>query len=762
MVLTGSLMLSFNQVRKGDLILIVVQIALPLIGLLIRRYLEIISKGLILISIPLAFITIKSVLNDTSNSLSNQSLFIFGNNLGLIEIILVSNIQSILFKSALASCLLVIKLVIAGEGYFREINNLIVVLAIMIFLFSSFIYQEILSRKKFKLNYESQEKLKKFQSLLSKDFPVGVLIMTADFCSVLYSNMFFKNHFMYEEDQVQNSKIIDSIFKDFELEIDSSSFQIDQPDCQYISLSTFVRYLSKNQIQLPEHDFLTLPAIYRNTSNTMAFHYEIKIRKITWDQISSYTLIFNDVSERQMVTALKLADQHKDRIIATISHELRTPINGTVGLLEMISARVTDEVSRTYLTYCKNCSKLLLYLVNSILDLCQLKDGFLTAMKTSFSLEELLDEIKSLYLYQCQAKGIELAIEIKESLPREIYTDRHRLTEVLINLIGNAIKFTFHGSVILRLALDEDVNKLKFSVVDTGIGIREEDKSKLFKRFGKIQQTDTSINAQGVGLGLTIVQELLSVLNDGDRYEKVVFSSVQGVGSTFSFRILFQEEQMKSQLSISKDSAQNSLHQRTSMFLNEFDRRDENIQERLKKYELPFLFIKKDTIAHTIIDLDAPINQMTINMNESRNANSGDGNDETSTQLRDILIVDDNPFNILAASFIFEKLGCKIDKAFNGQECVDILELHHKQGKYYDLILMDIQMPVLDGPEATKIISNKIALGELRNMPIIALTARQVTNEDRSYYKSCGMVEVLEKPLNEAKILKSIKIHINN
>ena len=487
----------------------------------------------------------------------------------------------------------------------------------------------------------------------------------------------------------------------------------------------------------------------------MSFHYEIKIRKITWDQISSYALIFNDVSERQMVTALKLADQHKDRIIATISHELRTPINGTVGLLEMISARVTDEVSQTYLTYCKNCSKLLLYLVNSILDLCQLKDGFLTAMKTSFSLEELLDEIKSLYLYQCQAKEIELVVEMEKCVSREIYTDRHRLTEILINLIGNAIKFTFHGSVTLQVTGDEhDATRLKFSIIDTGIGIKEEDKPKLFKRFGKIQQRDASVNIQGVGLGLTIVQELVNVLNNSDGEEKVIFASKYGIGSTFSFRILYVQEEIRSQQFSSKKSLPTLVFRGDSLLLNEFNKKEEHVEDKIKHYELNLLTTNRtNTGLNTIPEQNTPL---YLNKDDVNLSVDIDYDNNSITTRKNVLIVDDNPFNILAASFVLEKLNYQIGKAFNGQECLDLLQYANDQEKFYDLILMDIQMPVLDGLETARMISTKVSLGELKCIPIIALTAKHITEEDVKYYMSCGMIAVLEKPLNEIKLIETI------
>ena len=129
---------------------------------------------------------------------------------------------------------------------------------------------------------------------------------------------------------------------------------------------------------------------------------------------------------------------------------------------------------------------------------------------------------------------------------------------------------------------------------------------------------------------------------------------------------------------------------------------------------------------------------------------------EASSPLKNVLIVDDNPFNILAASFVLEKMQCSIDKAFHGEECLTMLKTNTEKSKYYDLILMDIQMPIMDGPQASKIITEKVKSGEFKKVPIIALTAKKSTEKEEEYYKDCGIEAVLEKPLNSAKLLNTI------
>ena len=129
--------------------------------------------------------------------------------------------------------------------------------------------------------------------------------------------------------------------------------------------------------------------------------------------------------------------------------------------------------------------------------------------------------------------------------------------------------------------------------------------------------------------------------------------------------------------------------------------------------------------------------------------------------IESVLIVDDNPFNILAATYVLYKLNCQVDKAFHGQECLNILQKGYEQGKYYELILMDIHMPILDGPTTSKIIAEKINQKELNKLFIIGLTAKKCTEEEIKYYESCGMNLVLEKPLNEAELVEKLQDLVN-
>lgn len=628
--------------------------------------------------------------------------------------------------------------------------------AVIAFIFC--LSHEILDRNNFRQIFASKEKLKKFQSLLSKDFPSSVLIMTADFKTTLYSNELFQSNFTLPNTLPNISdnteEVVSTLFQSFTIEKDKSDASLDSG--QEITLADYLKTLSNRDEIAQGIESITLVAIYTNKQGCQE-HFEIKLRKILWDGKRSYALVFNDISDKQKAANLKLIDEQKDRVIATVSHELRTPINGIMGLLEMARARIDDQVSITFLDHCKSCSKLLLYLVNSILDLSQLRHNSLRIVKETFFLDEFLEELKSLYLFQCQQKGIEFIVDVSPQVPLRIYTDKYRLIEILINLLGNAMKFTFKGSIKLTISIEKnDRKKLYFCIQDTGIGIKDEDKPKLFKMFGKITHANKNINAQGAGLGLTIASELVQALNHEGSEERIEFSSEYGQGSVFWFRIdaLPMASAKKSWITpddsfeILIDSMQLKEHSSTGDLsspkrnIRVYNPPKNNLREMINDYSF---HLKEEDITENLSS-----NRVILSPELSSNRHI------LSPQLlspqfentqKEVLIVDDNPFNLMAASFVVEKLGFTTTKAFNGQECLESLEDSVKNNKRYSLIITDIQMPVLDGLEMSKIISQKIKTGEMYNVPIVALTATTLGKKEKKMYKECGIAYSLEKPL---------------
>ena len=710
------------------------------IALIIRRKCYLLHR-LLLLGVIIGFlVSIIIILIKQQKNVLIRS-FLVGNTWGIAETIIILSFKQTRFCVGALALAMSFKMIALREQLFGDPECVLVVLLISIFTLTIYMYNNVLDRKTFKIIYESRDKLKKFQDLLSNDFPSNVVIVNSAFDCILYSNQCFRAKFKIHKDEEAFSVKNIGIFEKLIIEPDTTAIQSD--DNTKISLPGFLQNLSLNSRKIQEDSkVLTLSATYTDDPDTTTY-YEIKLRQVLWENKCAYAILLNDVSDKQMVVALRMADKQKDRVIATLSHELRTPINGILGLLEMVKARIADTLSLNYLEYAKSCSNLLLYLVNSILDLSQLRHNSLRIVKTSFSLDELLGEVKSLYMFHSQQKGVEFVVEKGEDVPDMIYTDKYRLIEVLINLVGNAMKFTFEGSITLSIAVDEECShKLVFSVTDTGIGIKDNDKSKLFQMFGKITYDNKNINSQGVGLGLTIANELVKALNDKDHQQKIEFESEHNKGSRFWFKVdtsiieksdskeTLSDDDICSQLLDSldiKERAPGSIKQLHS-----------NIERYSKVYKGNYKTGPQLSSIQTQENetLSCRLKLLSTESNRAKKA----------------LIVDDNPFNLMAASFILEQLGFTITKAFNGKECIRLLEKSLHSEDRYSVIITDIQMPVMDGLEMSRIIEQRILKGEMYPIPIVAATAQSLNRQERARYGEYGIKYAIEKPINKEEV----------
>ncbi|MCF8454219.1 MAG: response regulator [Pedobacter sp.] len=397
-----------------------------------------------------------------------------------------------------------------------------------------------------------------------------------------------------------------------------------------------------------------------------------------------YQALIRNVKEKELlneklliaVNEANIAAQSKSDFLSTMSHELRTPLNSVIGMAELLSDELTSPEQEENLKILNFSAASLHTLINDILDFNKLGSEKLYLESIGVNLHSLIHNICSGLRVQAKEKGLELVLEIDEELKQiPISTDPTRISQILFNLTGNAIKFTSSGNVKIQVKiLDKDADKInvRFSIADTGIGINAEKMDSIFEPFTQAS-TSTTRNYGGTGLGLAIVKRLLTLFESSVNLE-----SEEGKGSKFWFDISFKRNNQA---------------------------------------------LENDSIGkEQIFDLNG---------------------------LR-VLVVEDNPVNSLLLKKIFQKWSNIPDFARDGYEALVKVSANN-----YDLILMDIHMPLLDGYETTMKI-RELSDKEKSTVPIIALTA-SVSNNLSDKIREAGMNDYLSKPYNPKELYSKLR-----
>ena len=385
--------------------------------------------------------------------------------------------------------------------------------------------------------------------------------------------------------------------------------------------------------------------------------------------------IATDITERvhnqqQLIAATREAQSAKsmqELFLANMSHEIRTPMNGIQGMSDLLLDTPLSEQQREFAKIIKRSVNNLLVIVNDVLDLSKIKAGKLAIEKIEFRLKDVLDNARVLFDHRIAKKGLQLLVEIDPAIPETLKGDPYRLNQVLINLIGNAIKFTERGWIRVEVTAQErspsQVNLL-FSISDSGIGIPEASIPFLFEHFSQAG-LDISRRYGGSGLGLAICQQLLQ-LQGGE----ITVSSREQEGTTFQFRLSYG-------------------------------------------YAGPS---------------ETGVSAATVASNQAN---------KQSLAGKRFLVVEDNEVNQLLIDQVLRRGGGEVRLAGNGEEAIGYL----REGDIYDLIIMDLQMPVMDGYTATRYIRQELRL----SIPIIAMTATAMVDEQLRCLE-VGMSDYMTKP----------------
>jgi len=395
--------------------------------------------------------------------------------------------------------------------------------------------------------------------------------------------------------------------------------------------------------------------------------------------------VANDKLQQAMVAAQEAA-RAKDAFLATVSHELRTPISAILGYTElMLDPNATDSDRVSGVQTIRRNGQHLLQLINDILDMARIEAGKLEVDRVPCDVRTLLAQVVDLLRGAAEEKGLGLTVEADGPIPDQIVTDATRLKQTLVNLIGNAIKFTPAGTVHIRVSCDPSRQLIRFAVTDTGIGMTPEQISRLFVPFSQAEDSTTR-RFGGTGLGLAITKRLAEALGG-----QVAVASDPGRGSTFTL-----------------------------------------------------------TVATGPLDNV----KMVTTIEPEPEAESGPPRPELPRIDGRVLLVEDGPDNQRLISAFLRKAGAKVALAENGRDAVDMALAAAADGIPFDVILMDMQMPIMDGLTATRILRARGYTG-----PIVALTAHAFKAElDRCLAAGCD--HYLTKPISRDKLIREVAVRI--
>lgn len=506
-------------------------------------------------------------------------------------------------------------------------------------------------------------------------------------------------------------------------------------------------------------------------SRLVGFNYDITGIKEVEEELRATNSQLESSNRRleELAASSLAANLAKSEFLANMSHEIRTPMNGVLGLATLLLETDLSPQQRDSVEIVRKSAEALLLLINDLLDFSKVESGVVQLDEQDVDIRDSVDDLVEFLALEAQRKKLHCVYRVSSRVPHKVRLDPGRLRQILINLVGNAVKFTSSGTV--SLSLDVDGSDLLFTIEDSGPGIDPKEQVRIFEPF---TQGESLTTEGGTGLGLAICKRLASLMRG-----TVSLQSKLGQGTTFLFRIPCVE--------VEKSAPEQSIFQGKVIALTGGSDMDRACLREI----LTFLGVRQsgaDAIAEIVFSPSSPSHstlekflvvpasdaakfatyeaegykglvtlpfrrrpiEMLLSSIGSPTKKNG-SRPSTLVGNCKVLLVEDNEVNQKVATKMLSKLGCHFEIAWNGEEALELLTQSH-----FDIVLMDLQMPVLDGFEATLRLRHEAAYARNRHTPVIVLTAH-ATNEHRKRCFEVGGSDYLTKPLRLAELRAALQ-----